>query len=121
MKAGYCLGIDWDNRKIVTASEFLMMEDFMSLKSIKNPSDVICYETKTEQIAWKDCLVKGLLKLINGSDNPLVSTAARNTGLFAPHGPAVGEVDVCSKVTGNELKEMLGVNSLMELIYKIQN
>ena len=121
MKAGYCVGLDWENRKVVTSAEFLMMEEFMCLQSIKNPADVICFETKQEQIAWKDCLVKGLLKLINGSDNPLISTAARNTSLFAIHGPAIGEFDCCSRMTGDELKKALSAKSLMELIYKIQN
>jgi len=111
MKAGYNIGIDWKRRRVMVGSEYEMMEEFMGRVGIENSQDVYTLqgvnkarELQQRVASYLRCGGPGktLLQVIwniqeggpapfPGGDKPSVSMMARNTSLFEPRGPAMGD------------------------------
>jgi len=92
VKAGYWIGLDRTRDRIVFDNEFLMMEEFMDKHNVENKDLVGPFENKKYCKQTHEAVVKCALTYIHGSPNPLVVSAARNTSLFEPHGPALGDI-----------------------------
>jgi len=97
VKYGYFVGYTEDHGqgKIVGNNEPMMMEDFMQQYGIQNSEDFVwLQETATLEYAqqFKKSLVNCCLIYLHGSADPRVCSAARNTGLFGFHGPAMGDI-----------------------------
>lgn len=112
MKAGHFVGINWDKRRVVINDEFLMMEEFMEQYGVKETKDLIWIDILIHE-EWNSRLSEAELKkavrdlqvkvqqdtadklrvLFNGpgGNNPSVSSIARNTNLFEPRGPMMGD------------------------------
>jgi len=104
MKAGHFVG--YKDGKIVTDSEFLIMEEFMHKYGITETTNIVGpYKDANYAAKMCDALVRAGLIYIHGSDNPKTVSAARNTNLFEPKGPAVG--DIGGKL-GMSLMEFVG-------------
>ena len=111
MKAGYNVGIDWKNRRVKVGTEYEMMEEFMDRVGIENSQDIYTLQDVSDAVKLQQSVAsylrcggpgKTLFEVIlnmqegipvpfPGGDNPSVSTMARNTSLFEPRGPAMGD------------------------------
>lgn len=111
MKAGYNIGIDWRHRRVKAGAAYEMMEEFMERVGIEDSQDVWVLQDPVKAIKLRDSvagylrcggpgktLMEVLLNIQQGvpapypaGNNPAVSTNARNTSLFKPRGPAMGD------------------------------
>jgi hypothetical protein len=95
MKAGFFVGLDRSGKvsdRVIAPKEFLELSEYMTKYNIMDSQDIHGpYETHIHAEKFKDSFVKAMLILVHGSDDPKICGAARNTSLFEPHGPIVGE------------------------------
>lgn len=93
MKAGYFIGLRRDEQQIVLNSKYQTLEEFMAANNITDPKDVLLpYQDPKFAEKVKEELVELLIINIHGSEDPRVCSAARNTSLFKPRGPAMGHI-----------------------------
>lgn len=90
MKAGYYVWIDRENRKVCISQRYEMVEEFdarYNQRPYPHKWNLEIFEFQTKEEA-KDFQVR-LVKELAG--DPTVNTMARNTSLFEPRGPCVGD------------------------------
>ena len=91
MQTGYFIG--YINKRIVLDNEYMLLEDFMEEHNIIDPKNVVGPFGSLEFASeFRKALIKVCLIYLHGSDNPRTVSAARNTSLFEPRGPAFGDI-----------------------------
>lgn len=110
MKAGFNIGLDRNKKRIITDTEYLMMEEFMDKYKIESSADVISnIQNYSEAKELGKEITKALVMFFHNSIDPRYVSVARNTSLFEFSGMEFGDFD------GD-----LGKISLMEFVYNLQ-
>lgn len=112
MKAGHFVGVNWNKRRVVINDEHMMMEEFMEKFGVEDTKDLTWIEPLIHE-EWNSRLseeemgksILGLQKKVQqdtadklrvlfngpGGNNPSACSIARNTNLFEPRGPMMGD------------------------------